>query len=140
MVLVGWPNVGKSSLFNALVGNAAAIVSPAAGTTRDYLARNIRWEGCEIVLVDTAGYQTADAASAEIEAAAQRMMEQQAERSDLVLLCLDSTRPLNPWEEHQQSRVGGPRQLVVLTKADDASAVSAAAGCDRDEQLHGGRT
>ena len=107
VVLLGWPNVGKSSLFNALAGNAAAIVSPAPGTTRDYLTRNIRSEGCEIVLVDTAGYQTADAARAEVEAAAQRMMEQQAKQADLILLCLDSTRPPNSWEESATFRALG---------------------------------
>ncbi len=55
VALIGYPNVGKSSLFNALVGNAAALVSTQAGTTRDYLSATIDACGMSIELIDTAG-------------------------------------------------------------------------------------
>ncbi len=55
VVLVGAPNVGKSSLFNALLKRSAALVSPLAGTTRDYLVGELVLDGATIELVDTAG-------------------------------------------------------------------------------------
>ena len=55
VVLAGPPNAGKSSLFNALVQDGAAIVSPVAGTTRDAIERSIAFSGIPFVLVDTAG-------------------------------------------------------------------------------------
>ncbi len=59
IVLAGRPNAGKSSLFNALVGRAAAIVSAEPGTTRDYLEKDVHLPGITLRLVDTAGLRTA---------------------------------------------------------------------------------
>jgi tRNA modification GTPase len=59
VVLTGRPNAGKSSLFNALLGDAAALVAPEPGTTRDWLEQQVCWDGTELVLVDTAGVGTA---------------------------------------------------------------------------------
>ena len=56
-VLAGRPNAGKSSLFNALGGSAAALVSPQPGTTRDYLRKRLDFNGTVIELIDTAGWQ-----------------------------------------------------------------------------------
>ncbi len=86
IVLAGRPNAGKSSLFNALVGRAAAIVSAAPGTTRDYLEKDVHLRGITLRLVDTAGL--GDAADA-IESAAQGLGIAQARDADLVLLCLE---------------------------------------------------
>jgi len=112
-VLYGWPNVGKSSLFNALVGDRAAIVSGQAGTTRDYLTRRISCDGQTVRLVDTAGKEvvTADLGQA------QTLADEQTRRASLRLLCLDGTRPLNPWE-HDQLAAADASLLVVVTKAD----------------------
>ena len=54
-VLVGRPNTGKSSLFNALAGDRAALVSEHPGTTRDYLAAELDLDGVKCQLIDTAG-------------------------------------------------------------------------------------
>lgn len=59
VVLAGPPNAGKSALFNALLGRARAIVSPVPGTTRDYVEADAQLDGCEVVLVDTAGLRGA---------------------------------------------------------------------------------
>lgn len=58
VALIGPPNAGKSSLFNALTGQQNAIVSPEAGTTRDYVGKIVEWSGRSIEFVDTAGLET----------------------------------------------------------------------------------
>src|SRR5204862_3194059 len=55
VALVGRPNVGKSSLLNALLKEDRAIVTPLPGTTRDTLEESVNWEGVPVVLTDTAG-------------------------------------------------------------------------------------
>src|SRR6187455_1099521 len=55
VVLVGRPNVGKSTLFNRMTGSRRAIVAPVAGTTRDALARPVAWQGYTFELFDTGG-------------------------------------------------------------------------------------
>jgi tRNA modification GTPase len=85
VVLAGPPNVGKSSLFNALVGDAAALVSPQAGATRDYLVRRVCWQDVELELVDTAG--EADVVGDAIGEQAQAARSEQAEAADLVVHC-----------------------------------------------------
>src|SRR5256885_17266525 len=55
VVLVGRPNVGKSTLFNRMTGSRRAIVAPVAGTTRDALTRPVDWRGTQFDLFDTGG-------------------------------------------------------------------------------------
>src|SRR6202008_1561212 len=55
VVLVGRPNVGKSTLFNRITGSRRAIVAPIAGTTRDALGREVVWRGMPFTVVDTGG-------------------------------------------------------------------------------------
>jgi tRNA modification GTPase len=118
VVLVGWPNVGKSSLFNALAGDSAAIVSHLAGTTRDYLSRAVIVDGVELLLIDTAGVETLDPRGDDVVAEAQKMMAGQNAQADLQLFCIDSTRPINAWEEAELEAPTPRPRLVVLTKTD----------------------
>lgn len=86
VVLAGRPNAGKSSLFNALLGEDQALVSPQAGTTRDYLLAPLSLGPDLIVdLVDTAGWDPHSAAT--FEQAAQRLRDEQTRLADLVLWC-----------------------------------------------------
>ena len=116
VALAGRPNAGKSSLFNALAGGPRALVSPAAGTTRDYLTKPLDLDGVPAELIDTAGL--ADAADA-IEAQAQRLGREQAGRADLLLWCVPAGEPADPAEAARLRSAGGDL-LLVRTKADAA--------------------
>ena len=87
IVITGLPNVGKSTLFNKLVRREAALVSPQAGTTRDYLEAEIDWEGIPVVLIDTAGIGggTLD----ELDASAQMRARELLEQADVIIYCYD---------------------------------------------------
>ena len=118
VVLVGWPNTGKSSLFNALAGRAGALVCSSPATTRDYLTAEIELSGLRFLLIDTAGIEIEPSgADAAIRRAAQAASQQQSRTADLEVFCLDSTRPQNAWERSQLA-AALPRRLVVLTKID----------------------
>jgi len=118
VAIVGWPNTGKSRLFNALAGRAGALVSEHAGTTRDYLTAELDLDGAQCVLIDTAGIEPAPGgADVDVRRAAQADAHEQSRAADLRVLCLDATRPLNPWEREQLAADDAGR-LVVLTKVD----------------------
>lgn len=89
VAIVGPPNSGKSTLFNRLVGRPAAVVSPIAGTTRDWIDRDVEFDGIPIRLIDTAGrHETSDF----LESLAIRKGESAAADCDLYLLVLDAGR------------------------------------------------
>jgi tRNA modification GTPase len=117
-VLTGLPNVGKSSLFNALAAGNRALVSDQPGTTRDYLTAVIDLEGLLCKVVDTAGLDSSVAT--EIEASAQRMTAAQAQSAEVTVVCVDSTRELNPAEASMLAdSTAATRRLVVSTKCDE---------------------
>jgi tRNA modification GTPase len=90
VVLAGAPNVGKSSLLNALAGAEVAIVTPVAGTTRDRIEQAIQIEGVPLVVVDTAGLrETSD----EVERIGIERTWQAVARADVVLLLEEAERP-----------------------------------------------
>ena len=111
IAIVGKPNTGKSTLFNSLAGSQASIVSPMAGTTRDYVSRSVMLRGTNVELIDTAGWQHAGDA---IEDQAQTLGREQAARADLVVRCIESTAFLST--EYGLSALS--TELIVLTKCD----------------------
>ena len=118
VVLVGLPNTGKSSLFNALTGNADALVWEQPGTTRDYLTAELDLDGARCLLIDTAGVGNGpDEAIAEVPRAAQAISAQQRREARVQLFCIDVTRPLGNWERARLAANTSGR-LVVLTKTD----------------------
>ncbi|MCS7304628.1 MAG: 50S ribosome-binding GTPase [Thermoguttaceae bacterium] len=90
VVLVGRPNVGKSSLLNALVGYSRAIVHPQPGTTRDLVTVTTAMEGWPVQLVDTAGWRDS---LDPLEEAGIRLALQKAQQADLVLIVTDLNQP-----------------------------------------------
>lgn len=110
VVLAGPPNVGKSSLFNALVGSARAIVSDRPGTTRDAIEAWIDIAGWPVCLVDTAGLRTAaDAVEAEGVERAKSLVA----AADIILDLHDA-----PPATLSRETADLPRKIVVLTKCD----------------------
>jgi tRNA modification GTPase len=122
IVLRGWPNVGKSSLLNALAGRQAALVSDASGTTRDFVSCHVDIAGNSCLLIDTAGVECASADP--LVAEAQAVGRHQQHQADLELLCLDASRPLNDWERQELAADAPPRRLLIFTKSDLVAGVS----------------
>jgi len=127
VVLTGRPNAGKSSLFNALTGRRAALVSQHPGTTRDYLTANLNLDGVQCRLVDTAGMtkerkeakgERAEESSISIEAKAHSATAEQRRNAHLQVLCIEAGRPLDAWEQERLANAADRRQIVVLTKCD----------------------
>ena len=114
VVLSGAPNVGKSSLFNRMVGDSRAIVTTLPGTTRDLLAESVELGGIPLRLVDTAGLgPSPDPIAAE----GVRRAEEERSGADLVLLVLDRSRSPGR-EEMARLQAASPDALVVLNKSD----------------------
>jgi len=116
IALVGRPNVGKSSLMNALLQEDRAIVTPIAGTTRDTLEENVNWDGFLVVLTDTAGLH--DKASEPVEKLGIERTQKAIETSDLVVVVLDGSQALTAEDEHILHRVKTKAHLLVWNKAD----------------------
>jgi len=117
-VLAGRPNVGKSSLFNALIGTAGALVSPRPGTTRDYLTAELDLDGVRCQLIDTAGMATTDNEPCPIQHAAQQTTAEQRRQAHLEVHCLDCTRADVEQQHEQLARADAGPAIVVLTKVD----------------------
>src|SRR5437899_13013282 len=97
VVLVGQPNVGKSTLFNRVTGTRRAIVAPVAGTTRDTNAQPAEWQGTPFSLVDTGGMF-----GATVDALHERVVEHGLKAiatADVVVFVVDGREGLVPADE-----------------------------------------
>jgi GTP-binding protein len=126
VVLVGRPNVGKSTLFNRLVGSRRAIVAPTAGTTRDALSQAASWRGFTFQLFDTGGLYGAS------EDPLHELVVQQGRKAlggaDLLIFMVDGREGLVAGDEAIAHELRGTGRAVVLAvnKADDKRAKSGA--------------
>ena len=122
VVLVGRPNVGKSTLFNRITGSRRAIVAPVAGTTRDALVRPATWHGASFDLVDTGGLYGAS------EDPLHELVVEQGQRAiagaDLLVMLVDGREGLVSGDERIASelRQTGRPVLVAINKTDDKRA------------------
>jgi tRNA modification GTPase len=121
VAIVGRPNVGKSSVMNALLMRERSIVTHVPGTTRDAIEESIDLRGVPVRLIDTAGWRSAlDPA----EEAGVRRARAAAEGADLVLLVVDASEPLLAADHEIAASLGRRRTLVVGNKVDLGRATS----------------
>ena len=122
VVLVGRPNVGKSTLFNRLTGARRAIVAPIAGTTRDIIAADAEWQGAHVTVVDTGGMFGAS------KDPLHELVLQQGHRAiasaDLIVFVLDGRDGLVSGDEEIAATVrqSGRPVVVAVNKTDDRRA------------------
>lgn len=116
VVVAGPPNVGKSSLINALAGYQRSVVAPVAGTTRDVVTVRIAAEGWPIVLSDTAGLRES---SELLESAGIELAKRELAAANVVVWVMDSTNPHPAWPP---DHLRGPNLVVVLNKCDQPTA------------------
>lgn len=125
MVIMGAPNVGKSSLLNALLGRDRAIVTDIAGTTRDVVTEHLTIHGVPVEILDTAGIRETDDA---IEAIGVERAQQASREADLVLYVIDASRGASAEDEAQLAALGGKAVLLVANKSDLAPEAALPAG------------
>lgn len=115
LCLIGSPNVGKSSLMNALLDKERAIVSHVPGTTRDVLEDHMRINGLNLRLMDTAGIRDADEM---IEQEGIRRSRRAMAESDLILLVLDAAKGIDPEDGDLIRQVPVAKTIVIWNKID----------------------
>lgn len=124
VAIVGRPNVGKSALFNRLVGQRVAIVHEESGVTRDRLVREVEWQGERFELIDTGGLDIfhGHEPDQEIRAGTRQQVEVAIEDAAVILWVVDITAGLAPldMEVGQLLHRSGKPALVAANKADTA--------------------
>ncbi|MGE5588280.1 MAG: ribosome biogenesis GTPase Der [Clostridia bacterium] len=120
IAVVGRPNVGKSSLVNAILGTERSIVSPEPGTTRDAVDTPFRWRGRKFVVIDTAGLRRKARVRSAIERYSALRAERAIERCDVALLVLDASEGLAAQDVRIAGRAdeAGRASVIVLNKWD----------------------
>jgi GTP-binding protein len=119
VALVGRPNVGKSALFNRLIGENTAIVSEVAGTTRDRHFGRAEWAGRQFWLVDTGGLT--DDASIPMDVEIRKQVLQAIEEADLLMLVVDAKAGLHPSDQRVVELLRDAQKpwVLVANKVDD---------------------
>ena len=115
VVIMGRPNAGKSTLFNALLGQDRAIVTHIAGTTRDVIEEGFVLDGIPLRILDTAGLREAEC---EIEREGIRRAREHSAAADIALYLIDSSAPISSEDEEHLHRLDLNRTVVVLNKSD----------------------
>lgn len=115
VVLAGRPNVGKSSLMNALLRTSRAIVTAIPGTTRDVIEETLNLQGVPVTLVDTAGVRETDD---EVEKLGVELARSTMRAADLVLAVVDSSQPLQAADRELLEQATFGPCLIVANKSD----------------------
>jgi GTP-binding protein len=120
IAIAGRPNVGKSRLLNAILGQERAIVSDVPGTTRDSLDTQIEWEGDTVTLIDTAGIRRRGRIDPGVERFSVLRSMRSIERADVVLLLIDATEGFTAQDLHIAGFIDEQKKgcVVVINKWD----------------------
>jgi tRNA modification GTPase len=140
VVIAGQPNVGKSSLLNALAGAELAIVTPIPGTTRDRIQQTIQVQGVPLHVVDTAGLRDEEQASDEVERIGMQRSWQAIAGADAVLFLHDLTRRHDAAHRAADAEIAarlppGMAIIDVYNKADVAADVTALSTAEGDDAV-----
>lgn len=114
-VILGKPNVGKSSLLNAILREKRAIVTDIPGTTRDIIEEYVNIDGIPLKVIDTAGIRDTDDA---VEKIGVDMAKDKIEDADLIIAIFDSSRELTDEDYQIIDLIKGKRSLILLNKTD----------------------
>jgi GTP-binding protein len=120
LAIMGRPNVGKSSLLNALLGDERALVSPVPGTTRDPIDTELIYDGIPVVLIDTAGIRRKSSNRDQIERYSLMRGIHAMERADTVLLVIDAAAGVLAQDQHVAGYAleAGKGLVIVVNKID----------------------
>lgn len=114
-VIIGEPNVGKSSIFNALIEKDKAIVTNIAGTTRDLVEDKIHLDNVTLTLIDTAGLRDTEDV---IEQIGIQKTNEALDEAEFIIMVLDASRKKNEFEMELLETIKDKRHLVVYNKSD----------------------
>lgn len=114
-VIVGKPNVGKSSLLNILIGEDKAIVTDIAGTTRDVLEESVRMNDILLNIIDTAGIRNTDDI---VEKIGVDKAKKYAKDADLIIFVIDSSVPLDSSDKEIMELISQKKVIILLNKSD----------------------
>ncbi len=120
-IIVGKPNVGKSSLMNALLKETRAIVTDIPGTTRDVIEEQLNLRGIPLVLMDTAGIRDTEDL---VERIGVDRAKQLFEKADLVMMMLDASTPVTKDDLDIMQMIQKRKALIIINKADLPTALS----------------
>lgn len=120
-VILGKPNVGKSSLLNILSGRERAIVTDIEGTTRDILEEQVQIHGLNLNVIDTAGIRDT---SDRIEKIGVDKAKEYADLADLIIYVVDASRELDENDIHIAELIYGKRCIILLNKSDLSTVIS----------------
>ncbi len=114
-VIIGEPNVGKSSIFNALIEKDKAIVTNIAGTTRDLVEDKIHLDTVTLSLIDTAGLRDTEDV---IEQIGIQKTNEALDEAEFIIMVLDASREINEFELELKEKIKNKRHLIVHNKSD----------------------
>lgn len=115
VVIMGRPNAGKSTLFNALLGHDRAIVTDIPGTTRDFIEESFVLDGIPLRILDTAGLREAEC---EIEREGIRRARAHSESADIAVYLIDSSQPFSGEDKEHLEKLNPENTIVLLSKSD----------------------
>jgi len=121
IVIVGRPNVGKSSLFNRIIGARSAIVESSSGTTRDRLYADIRWKGKGFTIIDTGGFEAAR--HGDMAGLVLKQLQKGIEEADIILFVTDGIAGIVPQDKELSSVLRKTSKMIylIVNKVDNES-------------------